>query len=246
MARQVGWNAAELDAFYEKLNRKYDLKEQAAASKTPEPEPNWYGGNKDEEEYWKEMRKRNTALETQKLINEGQTNLQEMKGQNELAVHGLTESGALARQKLMGEAEKYKADQSLLGEKYRADKTAETLSSGAKTDPRALLFKTWSESMDPTPERLATLEAGYKTIFGKPQESNQVSTKQPPTDFGASERPDTMRTLPAAQPPVSSRGAASMTFGTDMGTASVNPLRKRKEALDAFYRSNPGMKRILE
>jgi hypothetical protein len=206
----------------------------------------WYGGNKDEEEYWKEMRKRNTALEGQKLINEGQTNLQEMKGQNELAVHGVTESGATARQKLLGDTERYKADQSLLGEKYKADKTAESLSGSAKTDPRALLFKTWGESTDPTPERLATLEAGYKTIFGKPQESNQTSTKQPPTDFGASERPDTMRTLPAAQPPVSSGGAASMTFGTDMGTASVNPLRKRKEALDAFYRSNPGMKRILE
>lgn len=206
----------------------------------------WYGGNKDEEEYWKEMRKRNTALEGQKLINEGQTNLQEIKNVGESTANDAQNAGALARQKLASDTERYKADQSLLGEKYKADKTAESLSGSAKTDPRALLFKTWGESTNPTPEGLATLEAGYKTIFGKPQESNQTSTKQPPTDFGASERPDTMRTLPAAQPPVSSGGAASMTFGTDMGTASVNPLRKRKEALDAFYRSNPGMKRILE
>ena len=48
---------------------------------------NWYGGNKDEEDYWKDIRQRNTALEHQGLVNQGG-----------LAERNATEAGALARQ----------------------------------------------------------------------------------------------------------------------------------------------------
>lgn len=229
MARQVGWNAAELDAFYEKLNRKYDLKEQLAAAKTPEPATNWYGGNKDEEEYWKEMRKRNTALETQKLINEGQANVQGIRNVGDIAGHEAVNAGAMARQKLMGETERYKADQSLLGEKYKADKSAEVLSSSAKTDPRALLFKTWGESMDPTPERLATLEAGYNAIFGKPQNQAPEQKKEAPTDFNTFDKPDTAPmvrpTTPPAVAPVAALPATTKPVEIDYTGKSDDEMR---------------------
>ena len=72
----------------------------------------WYGGNKDEEEYWKEIRRRNTELERQGLANTGAAN-----------VEGIRSTGELARQRLIGESAKTVADIGLEGHKYTADAT---------------------------------------------------------------------------------------------------------------------------
>ena len=51
-------------------------------------EASWYGGNKDEEEYWKEMRRRNTELE-----------LRGAEGKNRLAEREMINSGDLEKQR---------------------------------------------------------------------------------------------------------------------------------------------------
>jgi hypothetical protein len=47
-------------------------KESIEYRRKKDEKPSWYGGNKDEEDYWKAMRERNTQTELQKLQNEGQ------------------------------------------------------------------------------------------------------------------------------------------------------------------------------
>lgn len=249
MAR-VGWSASELSDFKEKLAKKYELKDiaaNAALAKTAAPTESG-GGTVDEKGYWEEIRKRNTQLELLDKKGEQDVTLQGMKGENDLAVRGATEAGALARQKLMSDAERYRSDQSLAGQVYQADRTGDS-----KNSPGNILFDAIANSMDKSPEAIQTLKDQHAAIFG-PRETwgrrnmtgQPTAQKEAPSDFSASEKPDTPPTSPTAQPPVSSGGGASMTFGTNMGTASGNPLRKRKEVLDSFYRSNPGMKRILE
>ena len=71
----------------------------------------WYGGNKDEEDYWKEIRRRNTELA-----------LRDTEGKNRLAERELINSGEIARQQLMNEATRYTADRGLEGHKYTADR----------------------------------------------------------------------------------------------------------------------------
>ena len=45
---------------------------------------NWYGGNKDEEDYWKDIRQRNTALEHQGVGESGRTSRTKRHGSGSL------------------------------------------------------------------------------------------------------------------------------------------------------------------
>lgn len=161
----------------------------------------WYGGNKDEEEYWKDIRKRNTDM-----------GLQEMKGENELAVRGATEAGATARQKLMGDTERYKSDQSLTAEKYRSDQSlagnkyqSDRLKSDMKDSPGNILFDAITNSMDKSPQAIQALTEQHEKIFGKRETwgrqnmTGQAPAQQDaPTDWKASEKPDAPTAAPVA------------------------------------------------
>ena len=84
-------------------------------------EASWYGGNKDEEEYWKEMRRRNTELELRGA--EGRNRLAEREMINSGALEQAKErtAGEIARQGLVNEADRYKVDKGLQSNIYTED-----------------------------------------------------------------------------------------------------------------------------
>ncbi len=84
-------------------------------------EASWYGGNKDEEEYWKEMRRRNTELELRGAEGKNRLAEREMINSGDLEKQRVADAGALARQGLTNEATRYTADQNLQAHQYTAD-----------------------------------------------------------------------------------------------------------------------------
>ena len=84
-------------------------------------EASWYGGNKDEEEYWKEMRRRNTELELRGAEGKNRLAEREMINTGDLEKQRVADAGALARQGLTNEATRYTADQNLQAHQYTAD-----------------------------------------------------------------------------------------------------------------------------
>jgi hypothetical protein len=189
----------------------------------------WYGGNKDEEEYWKDIRKRNTDM-----------GLQEMKGENELAVRGATEAGATARQKLMGDTERYKSDQSLTAEKYRSDQSlagtmyqSDRLKSDMKDSPGNILFDAKMNSMDKSPQAMKLIEDEHAKIFGSPETwgkrnmtpQNQAPAQQDaPTDWSASEKPDAPK-APAVSPSVAPTAPAPVAKPIDYASMSEDEMK---------------------
>jgi hypothetical protein len=208
------------------------VKESQDAKKKKESElqSSWYGGNKDEENYWKDIRTRNTDIEKQRLINEGQSN-----------VANINETGALARQRLGTESAtnvaniqagsaRYTADQGLKGHeitsgatKYAADQglKAAGLKEGATTDP-VHAFITEAIKGDPTiatdPERFNQLMTNANRLNLKPPEATDIRK-----NF---DKPDVPAPIisSATKIPTPSKGVDSMEFATD------EVLKKRRLA----------------
>ena len=235
------------------------VKERNAGNGGQGNRPSWYGGNKDEEEYWKEIRKRNTATEVQGSINQGA-----------LAVEGEKNVGALARQRLTNEgntnvadinagAHKYGADKVKEGQiynadmglkgheatagatKYSADRTFEANTN--KNSANAARFKALADihnSMDTPPEDKAEIRKqimlmgnGDKAIT---QDNGTATTRDARSFF------NTTTTLPPATDtavplPVKLSGAQSMEF-----RSGPKPMTKEEEE-NKYLGMLPGVKK---
>lgn len=212
---RVGWSGSELSSFKEKLAKKYDIKEMTAAAalaKTPAPAESG-GGTVDEKGYWEEIRKRNTLLEVLDKQGENNVTLQGMKGENELAVRGATEAGALARARLTGDTERYKSDQSLAGTMYQSDRPKNDL----KDSPGNILFDAITNSMDKSPQAIQALTEQHEKIFGKRETwgkqgmTGQAPAQQDaPTDWSASDKPDAPSAFTDTTSSVTAAPAASV------------------------------------
>lgn len=139
-----------------------------------------------EEEYWKEMRRRNTELELKGA--EGKNRLAEIDLTNSgnLEKQKLVNAGELARQSLMNEATRYTADQGLQGHMYTADTNyamkRDELNKGY--DPE--LIKAHAAviaNVNSTPEAVAASQAAIdwytKDAIKKRQQLNTASAEAP-------------------------------------------------------------------
>lgn len=199
-----------------------------------------YGGNKDEEAYWSDMRKRNTILEQQKLINEGHVGTENVRSAGELARQRLANEGAANTASSGLEGHKYAADQALKGQEAHAN--AIITAAGEKSDGKAksdgrIAYENWAKNaIGATPEE--HLDARRKFA---------VLDQKPPTDVRSFDRTDTATPPPAipAAPVVSpspARAAISSTPQEEperlsaMGKRGFGFLRTNKEVAENLPR----------
>jgi hypothetical protein len=202
-----------------------------------------------------DIRKRNTLLET------GQ---QAISGANEL--EGIKNTGAMARQQLIEGTKMADTTNNYNASIYKTDTEGNIGRFKAQTDRieanrpgKGILneqinaAKAVLESTDPgvTPELRQRAIGVYNGVLGaggqqtvqpairqstSPQQSRQITTLPGSRDDGKD-----LQITPSAN-----RGAQSMTFDTDMGTAGVNPERERASAVESFYKLNPQLKKKRE
>lgn len=180
----------------------------------------WHGGNKDEEAYWSDMRKRNTILEQQRLINEGHVGTENVRSAGELARQRLANEGAANTANIGLQGDKFKSAATITASEnaLKGDSLKAQAASG-KADPRALLFETWGKGINPTPEGLAILREGLNTIY---QSRNE---KTPPKeDIRSFDKPVDK---PGA---IASPGRESMEFRS--GPSPEETSRKKKLSED--------------
>jgi len=84
-------------------------------------EASWYGGNKDEEEYWKEMRRRNTELELRGAEGKNRLAEREMINTGELEKQRVADAGELARKQLDLDFDKYKLGRDIDVDIYKTE-----------------------------------------------------------------------------------------------------------------------------
>lgn len=205
-------------------------------------EPSWYGGNKDEEEYWKDIRKRNTTLELQGATNKGLTDVQKLINTGELAKQESENTGAIARQRIASElgleGVRHTADQGLAGEKYKADILGESARNTGVTE----LIKAHSGVLNntlSTPEQRKESEEALRSLTTR-------ATGRSTSEFDIPDAPQVEQPISPIRAGLDKKGGAeAMTFNTSMGTTE-NQAKKRKELLDSFYRMNPGIKPVLK
>jgi hypothetical protein len=205
-------------------------------------EPSWYGGNKDEEEYWKDMRKRNTALELQGATNKGLADVQTLRNTGELAKQESENTGAIARQRIASElgleGVRHTADQNLAGEKYKADILGESARNTGVTE----LIKAHSGVLNnplSTPEQIKEAESALRSLTTR-------ATGRSTSEFDIPDAPQVGQPISPIRAGLDKKGGAeAMTFNTSMGNTE-NQAKKRKELLDSFYRMNPGIKPVLK
>lgn len=229
-------------SFEEKLKRKYDIMAMRNQDKTDALDPDTAKFLSDEA-YWKDMRARNTALELQKGENKNKVDLANIGNSGKLAAQESENTGMMARAKLIGDAEKYKADQSLSGVKYHSD----MLRDSAKNSGLSETLKAHTEiikDLSATPEQKAESIRAINSLTGNARSTEGFDVSSPAVSSSS-----TVTAAPATNPiraGLDKAGAASMTFDTSMGTSTDNPLKKRKALLDSFYNMNPGIKRTIE
>ena len=218
-------------------------------------EASWYGGNKDEEEYWKEMRRRNTELELRGA--EGKNRLAEREMINTGALEQAKErtAGEIARQGLANEASRYTADQGLQGHMYTADTNyamkRDELAKGY--DPE--LIKAHAAiiaNVNSTPEAVASSQAAIdwytQNAMKKKQQARQGLAEEAPAAIPATQtakRPawtyDDGKDNPVT--PTVSTGGKSMEFRQE-GIISPEQyeLNKKKSRERLLYGTKPQQK----
>jgi hypothetical protein len=216
--------------------------EESALLRDQSSQPSWYGGNKDEEQYWKEMRTKNADIEKQKLVNAGTA-----------TVANINESGALARQGLANIGNENVARTHLEGVKYNADLGLR----GTETTAKAHVEASKSGKVggeDPFSTLLGKAIESDASLLSDPKRLNEVAANlrsfAPPSvkrkdDYYTPDNNVTPPAVPQTALPVSKPGARSMEFPTNMGTAQ-SPLREKEQAKEAFYRMNPQLKKKRE
>ena len=218
-------------------------------------EASWYGGNKDEEEYWKEIRRRNTELELRGA--EGKNRLAEREMINTGALEQAKErtAGEIARQGLANEASRYTADQGLQGHMYTADTNyamkRDELAKGY--DPE--LIKAHAAiiaNVNSTPEAVASSQAAIdwytQNAMKKKQQARQGLAEEAPAAIPATQtakRPawtyDDGKDNPVT--PTVSTGGKSMEFRQE-GIISPEQyeLNKKKSRERLLYGTKPQQK----
>jgi hypothetical protein len=204
-------------------------------------EASWYGGNKDEEEYWKEMRRRNTELELRGAEGKNRLAEREMINTGDLEKQRVADAGALARQGLTNEATRYTADQNLQAHQYTADTNyamkRDELNKGY--DPE--LIKAHAAviaNVNSSPEAVASSQAAIdwytKEAVRKKQQAREALTETPqaapalPAPASPKNEPDGIigEILAPAPNQPAAPNAARQTLGA---TITQPPKKKRFE-----------------
>ncbi len=165
------------------------------------------------------------------MTNTGAIDLEKTKSAGELARLRLANEGAANVANINLEGTKYTADQSLASNKYAVDAGGK----GVYGDQLKAAI-TILESMDSSPEdkKMAgdfirrSFRSNITRIPGKEFVTPDVEAPQSAPPVGTPS--------PISKP---SRGAQSMTFETNMGTAKKPEISSE----DLFYRRNPGLKK---
>jgi len=188
--------------------------------KESDVQPSWYGGNKDEEQYWKDMRARNTQIEVGKMQNAGQMDVARENNTGQLARQTLMEDT-----KRIDDARDYNLDlyKTQIGENVgRFDSQTKRMEAitkqdalnrpdGSKEDPRAALFTALSQPGMTEPEKV-NIRKTFDSIYGGGQPATQPAGSQrniPPPDGILSDKKPSDVIKPA------SRGVDSMEFASD-------------------------------
>jgi hypothetical protein len=103
-----------IDQVLEMARESLDLRKRNA-------EASWYGGNKDEEEYWKEMRRRNTELELRRAEGKNRLAEREMINTGDLEKQRVADAGELARKQLDLDFDKYKLGRDIDVDIYKTE-----------------------------------------------------------------------------------------------------------------------------
>jgi hypothetical protein len=181
--------------------------------KSRQNKPSWYGGNKDEEDYWKWKRGQNAATETANQTFGHQTQLQEQKIGGELGVEKEKSAGALARQEMVN---KGWADTAKIEGPFRVESQQ-----GRKKTPGESAFDDYAKqnALVKTPEEIASVYP----VFNRLDKKNQPSG----SDRGDFYKDTTVNpSSPASSPTL---GGKSMEFRTDLGTAGDEKKKKKSE-----------------
>jgi hypothetical protein len=179
------------------------------------------------------------AIDLEKTKSAGELARQEMAGRSNERVASIgadaTKYGAemaLKGHETLAGAQKDAAAQGFAARKYEVDAGGKGVSGDQLKAATAIL-----EGMDSSPEDKKMASDFIKRSFRS--NVNRV----PGTEFVKQDTTPPQETPSVSMP--SPRGAQSMTFETNMGTAR-NPLKEKASTEDLFYRRNPGIKRKKE
>ena len=192
----------------------------------------WYGGNKDEEEYWKDIRKRNTDMGLQEMKGGQETALEEVKNTRSLARQSLVNKGSVDTANVNAAAHKYTADQNLVGTKYSADNPK----SAANNELTAKYF----EAMNQPGANRDQLTSDFESLRrGSRPGGGPAIIEDAKAGIPAFVKPDLptpgRATVPAtvAPAPIRSPGARSMEFRS--GESPEDAERKRRRMNKIYF-----------
>ena len=155
-------------------------------------EASWYGGNKDEEEYWKEMRRRNTELELRGAEGKNRLAEREMINTGDLEKQRVADAGELARKQLDLDFDKYKLGRDIDVDIYKTetDRYLKQQELAGKGDNKAKEIEaiTGALSLTDLPEQTR------KALTGR---LNSIYSETPAPEGGKAETPQALPT-PAA------------------------------------------------
>lgn len=193
--------------------------------------------------YWKDIRGRNTDMEKQRLVNQGALDLARENNAGQMARQALMEDTKRANDVRNYNLNLYKEKVNENLGRFNAQTLRQAAmtkqeTAGSKEDPRLALFTALSQP-GMTDEEAVRIKKMFDSIYGTRQQP--TAHRQIVTPSGDDR--DSFITPGANTKQPSAPGSQSMTFPTNMGTAGKNPLRKRAEVEDSFYRMNPHLKR---
>jgi hypothetical protein len=200
---------------------------------------------------------RAAKLKEREMINTGAITLENTKSAGELARQGLMNEGELGVANINKEGTIYSADQGYKGKqmeadarKYQGDQTFAAskyaTDAGGKgvSGDQLKAATTIMEDMNSSPEDKKMASDFIKRSFRS--NVNRVPGSEFVKPDTATPRETTVNIPSPSSAIKPTRGAQSMTFDTNMGTAGKNPLREKEETEDVFYRRNPGIKKKKE
>lgn len=196
--------------------------------------------------YWKDKRAKDADLEKQGLVNAG--NLAEAKERSagDLARQELANIGGADQARIQSDAARYTADIGLKGHETTANAQIKAAELGGKTENSFSSIVSKMIENDPSilqdTQKFNAAVTNLRSFF-PPDKGASKNFPVTPQSAGQPAAPPVSQ--PVAPPVPKTSSAQSMTFQTNMGTAT-NPLREKAEAEDLFYRRNPQLKKKKE
>jgi hypothetical protein len=216
-----------IDQVLEMARESLDLRKRNA-------EASWYGGNKDEEEYWKEMRRRNTELELRRAEGKNRLAEREMINTGDLEKQRVADAGELARKQLDLDFDKYKLGRDIDVDIYKTetDRYLKQQELAGKGDNKAKEIEaiTGALSLTDLPEQTR------KALTGR---LNSIYSETPAPEGGKAETPQALPTpaAPKNEPdgiigeiltPAPNRPAAPNVARQTLGDTITQPPKKKR------------------